>query len=588
MEKGVDIDERPLYNNYVIRMGRKWGNPHFHSTFSGMNGPSGYPASCSRSNLNIGGSKMKKILAMLLALVMALSLVACGGSSNNNTTPAPADNTTNTDNQQGGSELAGTYDITVWCPDAEVELRKEMIDEFNKTNTDGIVFNATVQNVGEGDATTQMVTDVEAGADLFNFASDQFARLVQANALAKLGTKAAEVVKNGNDDSAVAAVTISGEMYAYPMTDNGFFMYYDKSVVPEEAVGSMEDILKACEEKDKFFAYDAENGWYLSAFFFGAGCESVWSTDAEGHWALTDTFNSDKGLAAMKGLHTLMSSPKYLKASSASEFDAGAAVVVTGLWDYSTAKEILGDNLGAAPLPAFSADGNSYTLKPFMGYKFIGVKTQTDAVKAAALHKLAQYLTSEEAQLKRYETLGWAPVNVNAAANDAVKNDPVLAADLKQQANCTIQGQVNDGWWNIAASLGAVAKESGDEAAFKDALAKYEQGVNDLKNMGDDYIFVGAWNGWNNADDSGAVTLKGDGDVLSITLDVPESDYMGGRIVKLTSWDNNLGFAQVTTGADLIKDLGADNPDNNIVFAAPGTYTVTVNLATSEITIVQG
>ena len=61
----------------------------------------------------------------------------------------------------------------------------------------------------------------------------------------------------------------------------------------------------------------------------------------------------------------------------------------------------------------------------------------------------------------------------------------------------------------------------------------------------------------------------------TLTLDVPESDYMGGRIVKPADWGTDKGFAQVTTGAELIKDLGADNPDNNIVFAEPGNYTVT-------------
>ena len=60
---------------------------------------------------------------------------------------------------------------------------------------------------------------------------------------------------------------------------------------------------------------------------------------------------------------------------------------------------------------------------------------------------------------------------------------------------------------------------------------------------------------------------------------------MGGRIVNPGKWDNDRGFAQVTTGADLIKDLGADNPDNNIVFAEAGNYTVTVS--GEEITIVK-
>ena len=159
---------------------------------------------------------MKKTLALLLAVVMVFGLAACGGSKAEEKpaaeAPAQSGSEAAAPAQTGGSQLAGTYDITVWCPDAEVELRKAMIEEFNKSNEDGIVFNATVQNVGEGEAATQMITDVEAGADLYNFASDQFARLVQANALAKLGVQAAEVVKSGNGAAAVDAIVKGGNM----------------------------------------------------------------------------------------------------------------------------------------------------------------------------------------------------------------------------------------------------------------------------------------------------------------------------------------------------------------------------------------
>ena len=84
-------------------------------------------------------------------------------------------------------------------------------------------------------------------------------------------------------------------------------------------------------------------------------------------------------------------------------------------------------------------------------------------------------------------------------------------------------------------------------------------------------LFVGAWNGWNNADENDTYYLK-DG---SLTLDVPESDYMGGRIVKPADWGNDKGFLQVTEGKELIQDLGDDVGDNNIVFLEPGNYTVT-------------
>ena len=61
---------------------------------------------------------------------------------------------------------------------------------------------------------------------------------------------------------------------------------------------------------------------------------------------------------------------------------------------------------------------------------------------------------------------------------------------------------------------------------------------------------------------------------------------MGGRIVEAGSWDTDLGFAQVTTGADLLNAEAAGS-DNNIVFNEPGNYTVTVDLNAKEITIVK-
>ena len=530
---------------------------------------------------------MKKVLALILALAMVFALAACGGSAA--PAPAPAEQPADKPAEQPASNdkpLAGTYDITVWVPDKEVDLRKAMIDEFNKTNEDGIVFNATVQNVGEDDAATQMITDVEAGADLYNFASDQFARLVQANALSKLGTQAAEIVKAGNSEAAVASATIGGDLYAYPLTDNGFFMFYDKTVIPEDAVGSLDKIVEACEAAQKYLAFDMGSAFYLSSFFFGTGCVSEWSTDKDGHWNVNDDFNSDKGLVAMKAMNKLQASPFFLSKSSAAEFDADAAVVVTGMWEADAAMQILGDDLGAAPLPSFTVDGVDYQLKPFMGYKFIGVKTQTDPVKNAALHKLAQYLTSEEAQLKRFEAITWVPVNVNALASDTLKTNPIVVADLAQLAYGTMQGQVNGGWWNLAAALSAAAKDSDDEAVLKDALQTYADGLEKLKNLGEDYIFVGDWNGWNNADDSGAVTLKDEGGKLVITLDVPQADYMGGRIVKITTWDTSLGFAQVKEGVDLLNAEAAGG-DNNIVFLEPGNYTVTVDVNAAEISIVK-
>ena len=500
---------------------------------------------------------MKKALALLLALVMIFALAACGGGG--------------AKKQDGGS-----YDIVVWVPELAVELTQKQIEDFNATNDQGIVFNATIEAVGEGDAATQMVTDVEAGGDIFCFAQDQFARLVEAGALAKLGQNAAKIVTENTDKDAVAAVTTGdGTLWAYPLTaDNGYFMYYDKSVIPEEDVDSMEALIADCEKAQKNFAFEMQtSAWYLASFFFGTGCVSEWQTDEDGKFVgVKDTFNSPAGLIAAKGMQKLVTSPIHVSSSEASAFANGAAIVVTGTWASSAIKNILGDNMGVADLPSFEVDGQQYHLGSFFGFKLMGVKPQTDPVRGAVLHLLAQYLTGAKCELERHEANGWGPANLEAQADEAVANDPILQAVYEQKNYGVVQSAIHGSWWDVAKVIGDEVKAAADEDGLKQALQNYEDKMASLFNLDTSaLLFVGAWNGWNNADESDTYYRK-DG---TVTLDVPESGYMGGRIVTPGEWGNDKGFAQVTTGKELVKDLGSDNPDNNIVFAEPGNYTVT-------------
>ena len=496
---------------------------------------------------------MKKFLALLLTLTMVFGMMSVSASA----------------------ELAGTYDVTIWVAEKAVDLTKQQIENFNNSNELGIVFNATVEPVSEADAATQMITDVEAGGDIFCFAQDQFARLVQAGALAPLGEGAAAFVRESNDAGTVAAATSGDTVYAYPLTaDNGYFMYYDKSVIPEEDVDSLEKLIADCEAAQKYFAFEMQtSAWYLASFFFATGCESTWTTDDEGTFiSVRDTFNSPAGLIAVKGMKKLVDSDFHLSSSSGSEFSSNAAIVVTGTWDYETVKGILGDNMGVADLPSFEVDGTEYHLGSFSGCKLLGVKPQVDAYKLAALHQLARYLTGEQGQMERFEALSWGPSNLVAQSSDAVQANPGLAALIAQSPYSVPQGQIHGSWWDIAKVIGDDVKNATDEAGLQQALDNYYDKIASLFTLDTSaLLFVGAWNGWNNADDTDTYYLK-DG---SLTLDVPESDYMGGRIVNPGDWGTDIGFAQVTEGADLIKDLGADNPDNNIVFAEPGNYTIT-------------
>ena len=517
---------------------------------------------------------MKKVLAILLAVVLLFSLAACSGSKPGG------------DSSSSGSELAGTYDIKVWVANEIADLTQKQIDDFNASNTDGIKFNATVQAVGENDIATQLITDVEAAGDIFIFAQDQFARLIQAGALAKLGQAAAQTVKDNNTPESVAAVTLNNEIYGYPVTaDNGYFMYYDKSVIPDEDVDSLEKLIEDCENAGKNFSMELQtSAWYMAGFFFGAGCVSEWTIDDDGMaTALNDTFNSANGLIAAKGMKKLLDSPIHVSSSAAADFASGSAVVVCGTWAYNDVQAILGDNLGATDLPSFNVDGKDYHIGSFNGFKLMGVKPQTDAKKQAALHKLAQFLTDEARQLERFNERAWGPSNTVAQKDPAVANNAGQIAINAQAPYATPQGQISGAWWNIAKVIAEEVKAATSDADLQAALDNYKAKCDALIGVGG-FVFVGAWNGWDNADMN--FKLEGKDGVYTITLDVEQGDYMGGRIVTATNWDNDHGAAQVGTGADLI-DADAAGDDNNIVFKEPGNYTVTWTEASNTIEIVK-
>ena len=143
-----------------------------------------------------------------------------------------------------------------------------------------------------------------------------------------------------------------------------------------------------------------------------------------------------------------------------------------------------------------------------------------------------------------------------------------------------MQGNISGAWWGLANALADNIKNAKNDDELKAALATYDTEVHSLVGL-DGFIFVGAWNGWDNADSK--LKMEEAGGVYTITIDVPQSDYMGGRIVSAGNWDTDKGLAQVKEGKDLLNPDGGN--DNNMVFLKAGNYTVTFNESTGEINV---
>jgi len=536
--------------------------------------------------------KVKKLLFTTL-LASGMLLAACGGGDGGKTPTEPTkpSEPTEPSGSTGPAPITETYDATIWVSEVDGmdTLTAQQVADF--TYQTGIKFNLTVEKQSESNAATKMISDVSNGADIFCFAQDQLMRLVQAGALSKVGAKTAQTLIAENDTDSITAVTVGESLYGYPMTsDNGYFMYYDKSVISEDIVGDFEKVLKACEDNDKFFSFEADtSGWYLASWFFGAGCVSNWATDDNGDFTgVTDTFNSEKGLIAARGLANFMASKAYNSSSDGGDFSKGSAALVSGTWAYNAVKEALGNNMGVAELPSFHVDGEAYHLGSFKGCKLMGVKPQTDPKKASALQKLAVYLTSEKGQLERFNAVAWGPSNKAAQQNEAVLANPALTAVRNQSPYATTQGQIHGSWWGLSTQLATSIKDAaGDVEKMAAALKTYEDAIQALFSLDTSaWIFVGAHNGWDNADMTQKAEEVDEG-IYEITVEIAaDLDYKGGRFVHPGEWGNDMGGTIVDAESEALIDVEASHGgDHNIVFLAGGVYKLTLNVNVPSIHI---
>ena len=432
----------------------------------------------------------KKIMCALLLAPAAL-LAACGGSDNSSDKGGTA-----------GSSQAGTTgeSVTIWVSETEGVSTsfKALAEAWAKENNYDYTFN--VVGITEAESATTMLTDVAAGADIYCFAQDQFARLVQGGALAKLGTKAATFVTDNNTVDSARACKSGDDFYAYPLTaDNGYFMYYDKSVITDEShLSSLEDLVKDCEDAGKKFSMEmGTSAWYLGGFFMAYDenntqlCHSNWTTDDAGKFiGVDDTYNSANGIIACKGIQHLVKSEAHESSSKAADFTAAtpSAVLVSGTWAYNDVKAALGDNMGVAELPYYTVDGHKYHIGSYSGYKLMGVKPQSDATRASRLNSLVQYFTSYDAEVSRLKDFGWGPSNSKAQQTDDFKNNPALAALANQNRYATAQGQIHGSWWDIAKVIGTSLEDvdQDDEVGIQAVLDTYKKAIDATLTMTDD------------------------------------------------------------------------------------------------------
>lgn len=372
---------------------------------------------------------MKKLLLAMLMLLMTLSLVAC----------------------KAEEPVVEVKDVTlkVWGAQEDQEMLTGMIEEFKAANPN-VNWTIELGVVGEPDARTKYLEDPEAAADVFAFPNDQVMDLVNAGALYEV-TINKDAIVAANIQSAVDSASIDGKLYGYPMTaDNGYFMYYDKSVFTEEDVKSFDKMLEVAGAAGKSVFMDVSNGWYIASFFIGAGSKFE---VVDGKQVLD--FNNETGVKVGEAIKAITANPAYLtgddnvlKAGIGTTIAAG----VSGTWNAGDISTILGDNYAATKLPTFNLGGVETQMGSFAGFKLMGVNSLTMFPEEAMA--LAEFLTNEANQVKRFETRKLGPANKNAAQNAAVLADVALSALAQQAPFAMSQNSVAGTYWGPAEAFG--------------------------------------------------------------------------------------------------------------------------------------
>ena len=164
----------------------------------------------------------KKLLAALLSVSMVAALLAgCGSKEADNSaasneaattetteTTEAAESTDNAEEAAPADVDYGTGAITIWVAEEVNAFTKAQVDKFMEENPQFAGYTVTIEAVGEGDAASNMITDVEGGADIYGFAQDQLARLVSAGSIMEVIGDYANFVSTSNDAGAVGAATM--------------------------------------------------------------------------------------------------------------------------------------------------------------------------------------------------------------------------------------------------------------------------------------------------------------------------------------------------------------------------------------------
>ena len=408
-----------------------------------------------------GENTMKRLLALLLVLVMALSLVACGQSA------APAEESAapsaGTDNTEPAKEPVMLNVVTSYGG-----------DDGNRKNFEAAVKSyeeETGNKVNDGSATSneewkaKVLTDFETGSEpdvLFFFTNADAEPFISAGKVVSIDEIRAEYPDYAaNMKDSMMAVASDGKQYAVPSSGYWENMFVNKSVLDAcgiEVPGpdyTWDQFLADCQTiLDNGYTpiacslVEVPHYWFEFAVMNNGSLANqleVPTVDADGK--LVDDAAAQKWIAALndlKELYELGYFPKNTLTATDAETvamfgDGEAAFLIDGSWKVGHFVENYADTLDDYVVSYVPGKGDRSASEAIggisMGY-FITRKAWDDPAKREAAVEFVSHLTSDEV-LSTFVT-----TEVTALVNGAKPSGLNALQQSAADANASITGVV--------------------------------------------------------------------------------------------------------------------------------------------------
>lgn len=380
------------------------------------------------NHFKLGGETMKKrLLSLMVITTMVFGLTGCGSKPAATTETPAAETATTTDlKPEDGATLV------VWeSQGPENEFMKAAAEEFTKKYNVAV----TVEEVGAVDAKGRMAQDGPAGvgADVFAAPHDHTGELV-ASGLILENANYADRIKKEFMTAAVDGLSFESKVYGYPTAIETYALFYNKDVFPTAPKSYDEIIAKAKEfnnakENKYVFMWDVANAYYSHSFIAGGGGYIF----GDGGTNKDDIgIDSPGAIAGAKNMLALKAILPVNSADASTQimeglFDEGKiGAMIDGPWAVE-GRKTAGVNFGVVKLPVLQ-DGKQQS--SFSGIRSLFVSAYSKYPNAAQL--FANFVTSEDMLLKRFEKTSQIPPMLSLMDAEAIKGNALVMPFVEQ------------------------------------------------------------------------------------------------------------------------------------------------------------